>query len=106
MPGLADDLRADEGAFLPMLNHLRAAHASEGAKCSQEINGFENVGLALGIAAHEDMEAGREIHIEPRVIAEIAKAQMGDVHALPVMAFRREGKFCVRKCRWGKEGVA
>ena len=79
---LADHLAANEVALLPMTDHLRAAHPAKGAQCGNEINGFENVGLALRIAAQQQVKPGRKIHIQPRVIAEISQAQMGQMHAL------------------------
>jgi len=60
----------------------RSAHAAERAEGGNEIDGFENIGLALGVVAQQQMEAWRKINIQPRVIAEVPKAQMGQMHDL------------------------
>ena len=82
MLALADHLAADEVALLPVPDHLRAAHAAKGAQGGDEVDGFEDIGLALGVVAQQQVEAGRKIRIQPRVIAEVPKAQMGQMHAL------------------------
>src|SRR5688572_30873853 len=48
---------AGEIAFLPVTNHLRAAHAAKRAQRGHEINRFENVGFALGVVAQHEVEA-------------------------------------------------
>ena len=63
-----------------------------GPQGREQIDGFEHVGLALGVVADEDVQARREIHVLSRVIAEIAETQVGDMHALEVPSFAREGK--------------
>jgi len=79
---LAYHFAADKVAFLPVPDHLRAAHAAKRAEGSNEINGFQYIGLALGVVAQQQMEAGRKINIQPRAIAQIPKAQMGQMHAI------------------------
>ena len=64
-----------------MADHLRAADAAERAQRGHQINRFEDVGLALRVVAQKQMEAGRKIRVQPRVIAEVAKSQMGQMHA-------------------------
>jgi hypothetical protein len=39
------------------------------------------------------VEAGRKINVQPRVIAEVAKAQVGQVHAVRMMGKSRIGEF-------------
>ena len=77
----ADDFAADKIAFRAVPDHLRAADAAKRAQRGHEINGFENIGLALRVVAEQHMEAGRKIRVQPRVIAEVAKSQMGQMHA-------------------------
>jgi hypothetical protein len=77
---LADDFAADEITFLTVTNHLRAADAAKGTERRHEIDGFEDVRFALRIVAEEEMEAGRKIDVEPRVIAEVAESEMSQVH--------------------------
>ena len=48
---LADDLSADEIALLSVPHHLRAAHAAKRPEGREQINRFENVGLALRVEA-------------------------------------------------------
>jgi hypothetical protein len=55
-------------------NHLSAPHAAKGTQCREEINGFEHVRFSLRVVADQDVKSGAEFHVEPRVIAEIAKA--------------------------------
>jgi len=63
------------------LAHLRAADAAERPQRGHEINRFENVGLALRVVAEQQMEAGREIRVQPRTIAEVPESQMGQMPA-------------------------
>ena len=72
--GLGNDFGADEVAGLVVANHLGAADAAERSEGREEVNGFENVGFALGVVAEEKMEAGSELEVEARVIAEVAQA--------------------------------
>ena len=77
----AHNRAANKIALLPVPDHLRAADAAKGAQRGHEVNGFENVGLALRIVAEQQVEAGREIHVQPRVVAEVTESQMGQMHA-------------------------
>ena len=72
--GLGKDFGADEVAGLVVADHLGAADAAEGTEGGEEVNGFEDIGFALGVVAEEKMEAGSELEIEARVIAEVAQA--------------------------------
>jgi hypothetical protein len=63
-------------------NHLRAADAAKGTERGHEVDGFEDVGFALSVVAEQQVEAGRKIDVEPRVIAEVAKSEMGQMHVL------------------------
>ena len=64
-----------------MPDHLRAADAAERAQRGHEINRFEDVRLALRVVAEQEMEAGREIRVQPGVIAKIPQPQMSQMHA-------------------------
>jgi len=77
---LADDFSADKIAALFVADHLRAADAAERAQRGHEINGFKDVRLALRVVAEQEMEAGREVRIQPRIIAEVTKSQMSQMH--------------------------
>jgi hypothetical protein len=48
------------------------------------------------------VEAGCEIRVQPRVIAEVAKSQMGQMHAEKMECGRRDGEFFSRgnRFRW------
>ena len=81
MLALPDDIAADEIALRAVPDHLRAADAAKGAQRGHEINRFENVRLALRVVAEQQMEAGRKIRVQPRVIAEVSESQMGQMHA-------------------------
>src|SRR5580704_5660648 len=80
MVSASDDLAAGEIAALAVPDHLRAAHAAERAQRGHEIDRFEDVRLALGIIAEQQVEAGGKVRVQPRVIAEVAKSQMGKMH--------------------------
>ena len=86
---LRRDGGADEITFLAVADHLRAADAAKRAQGGQQINGFEKVGLALGIVAEQQVKAGRKIGVQPRVIAEVAKPQMQQMHSPGSLKFRR-----------------
>ena len=62
-------------------DELGVAAGPFGASGGEEEDGFEDVGLALGVVAEQDMEARREIDVEPAVVAEVAEAQMGQMHS-------------------------
>ncbi len=74
MLALADDFAADEIALMPVPDHLRATDAPERAQRGDEIDPFQYVRLALRVVAQQQVEAGRKVHIQPRVVAEVAKA--------------------------------
>ena len=40
----------------------------------------DHIGLPLRVIAQQQVEPGSEAHIQPRVVVEIAKAQMGQTH--------------------------
>ena len=75
-----------------MAHHLGAAHAAKGTQRGHEVDRFEDVRLALRVVAEQQVKAGLEIRIEPRVIAEVAKSQMGQMHSAKMnsQAVRRE----------------
>lgn len=60
---------------------MRTANAAERPQRGHEINRFKNVRLALRVVAEQQVEAGRKIRIQPRVIAEVAKSQMDQMHS-------------------------
>jgi len=76
----ADDAAAAEVAFLAVPDHLGAADAAEGAESGEKVDGLEDVGLALGVVAEEELEARGKVDVQPRVIAEVTKSEMGQMH--------------------------
>jgi hypothetical protein len=80
MIALPHHIAAHEIAFRAVPDHLRAADTAKGAQRGHEINRFEDVRLALGIVAEQQVEAGREIRVKPRIIAEIAESQVSEMH--------------------------
>ena len=87
MFALTGDIAADEITLLAVPDHLRAADTPERAQGSHEINRFEDVRLALRIVAEQQMEAGREIRVQPDVIAKIPQPQMSQMHAEKIGAW-------------------
>jgi hypothetical protein len=71
---LGDDGAADEVAGLAVADELGAAHAAEGAQGGQEVDGLKDVRLALRVVPQQYVEAGRDVHVEPRVVAKVAEA--------------------------------
>ena len=67
-------------ATLSMPHQLRTAHAAERAQGTHQVDCLQQVCLALCIVAQQQVEAGREISVQPAVIPEIAKPQMRQVH--------------------------
>src|SRR2546423_2270848 len=65
-------LAAHEISAIAMAHHLRSAHAAKRTERGHEVNGFQDVGLALGVIPQEQMEPGRKIRVEPPIIAELA----------------------------------
>ena len=86
---LSHGFAADKIARLPVTNHLRAADATEGAQRRHEVNRFKNVGFPLRIVAKNEVEARLEIHIQPRVVAEVAKSQLSQMHSKRMNVRRR-----------------
>ena len=58
-----------------------------------------NVRLALRVVAEQDVEAGRKIHVQPRVIAEVTESEMGQMHAGKINGNERAASF------FGEEGA-
>ena len=77
---LRDDACTYEISFLTVPNHLRAADSAERTKRREQINRFEDIRFPLCVISENDMEARRKIDVHPRVIAEVAKSQMRQVH--------------------------
>jgi hypothetical protein len=46
-----------------MANHLRTAHAPERAQSGQQVYRFEDVGLALGVVAEQELEARGKVDV-------------------------------------------
>src|SRR5579872_1506042 len=62
-------------------HRLALGVGAEGPAGGDEHDGFEQVGLALRVAAREDDEAARRRQVEREVVAEVGQAQPLDVHA-------------------------
>ena len=69
------------GGGAPLLADLRAADATKRPQRGHQINRFKDVGLALRVVAEQQVEAGRKIHVQPRVVAEVTESQMSQMHA-------------------------
>ena len=51
-----------------------------GAAGGEEEDGFEQVGLALGVGAEEEYGAGGEVELEAGVVAEVGELEAAEVH--------------------------
>jgi hypothetical protein len=96
---LADDFSADKIAALFVPDHLRATDAAERAQGGHEINRFEDVRLALRVVAEQEMETGREIRVQPRVIAKIPEPQMSQMHAKKIIGNETAAKREILDCK-------
>ena len=80
MVALPHHVTTDKIAFCAVPDHLRAADAAKGTQRGHEINRFEDIRLALRVVAEQQVEAGRKIRVQPRVIAEVSESQMSQMH--------------------------
>jgi len=76
----ANDPATDQVSTLAMPDHLGTTHPTEGTEGGHEVDGLKDVGFALGVVSQKEVEAGREIHVQLGVIAEVAQAQLSQVH--------------------------
>ena len=76
----SSDLDAWIALFGEVANQLGAANATERPQGSQQVNGFQHIGLPLGIIPAQQVKTRREIHVEPGVITEIPQAQVLQMH--------------------------
>ena len=76
MVTLPDSSASDEITSLAVLDQLTSADSAKRTKRRHQINGLENVSLSLRVISRQQMEAGREIDVESRVVSEIAKFEM------------------------------
>jgi hypothetical protein len=70
----------EEGALL-VPDDLRVADAPERAQRGQQINGLEQVGFALRVAAEQHVKPRLERGVEPTNIPEVTQFELGQVHA-------------------------
>ena len=63
-----------------MPHHLRAPHPAEGTQGCQQIDGFQNIGFALGILPQQHLKSWRKIGFQPRIIAEVTQSKVGQMH--------------------------
>jgi hypothetical protein len=80
MLALTDNGGSDEIALMFVPNHLCIADATKRTKRRQQINGFQNIGFALGIVTEKQVEAGRKVRVQAGIIPEVTKTQMGQMH--------------------------
>jgi hypothetical protein len=78
---LADDIAPDEVTLLAVPDHLSATHAAKRAQRRHQVNRFEDVGLPLGVVAEQEVKARCKVRIQPRIVAEVAESQMGQMHS-------------------------
>ena len=76
----ADNLPAHKPAGPAVAYHHRATHTAKGAKRSEQVQGFQNVCLALPVATKQQVKARSEIGVQPAVVSKIPQSQMPQVH--------------------------
>ena len=74
--------------FVP--HHRRAADAAKGAEGGEQVDGFEQVGFALGVVSEEEVNPGRKVGVQSRIIAEVSKTQMSQIHGQTFATTGRE----------------
>ena len=74
MARLRNDLSPDKITSLVVANHLRAANAPKRSQRRENINRLQNVRFPLRIIPKEQVQPGRELEIQPPVIAEVSQA--------------------------------
>lgn len=84
---LGFEVGADEVTWGAVADHLGTADAAEGAEGGEEVEGFEDIGFALGVITDQEVEAGGEGEVQARVIAEVTESELGDMHGV-----REEGE--------------
>ena len=52
------------------------------AQPRHQVNGLQDIGFALGIIPEKQVKARAKVRIQPRVIAEVSKAQVGQMHGI------------------------
>jgi hypothetical protein len=80
MLSLAHDISGHKVSRLTVPNHLRTTNAAEGPQGRHQIDRLERVRLSLGIISQQKLKAWWNIHVQPRIIAEIAKPKMSYMH--------------------------
>ena len=63
-----------------MAYHHGTTHTTKGAECGEQVQGFENVGLALPVASEQQVKARPEVAVQPAVVSKIPQSQMPQVH--------------------------
>ena len=73
----------DAGPRLAMGDHLDDRREAKGAPGGAQVEGLEEVGLALAVAALDDHQLAAELEAERREVAQARGAQVADVHGSP-----------------------
>ena len=72
--GFGDDAGDGRGLGVPV-DEVAIGGRAGGADRRQEVDGFEEVGLALGVLAEEQQEAGRRVELQAAIVAEVVEGQ-------------------------------
>ena len=80
MLSLADHPAAGEIAGLAVPHHVGAAHPAKGAQGGEQVNRLKHIGLALRVVAQQQVEAGREVHVQPRIVPKVSETQVSQMH--------------------------
>ena len=72
-----------------MPDDLRVADATERAQRGQQVDGLEQVGFALRVAAEQHVKTRLERDVEPPDIPEVTQFEPGQVHAALWMVVAR-----------------
>ena len=59
---------------------LLARRASEGPQRRHQVNRLQHIRLSLRIVANQQVKAGPELRVHPRVVAKVPQPQMTDMH--------------------------
>jgi hypothetical protein len=81
MADLGFEVGAHEVTGGTAADHLGTADAAEGAEGGEEVEGFEDIGFALGIVTDQQVKAWGEGEVQARIIPEVTESEVGDMHS-------------------------
>ena len=63
-------------------DELAVAAGAEGADRGEEVDGLQEIRLALGVIADEEQGPRRQVQLQLAIVAKVSEAQVTDIHRL------------------------